>query len=299
MSTLDTHNLQAFVAVAACESFSQAADQLHLSQPAISKRINLLEQQLETRLFERIGRRVILTAAGRSLLPRARHILEAIDQAEQDIKDLADEVRGELRLVTSHHVGLHRLPDLLRRYLRQHPRVRPDIQFMDSRQAYLEVLAGTFDLGIVTRGAAVDTHIISENLWQDTLVFVAAADHPLARMKHPTLEAISAWPALLPDTRFYTTQIVENQFRQHGLPLNILMSTNYLETIKALLGAGYAWGVLPRIMLGDSELVPLAVDAEPMVRPIDCIYHRDRSLGNPARAMLDLLHELAGETPAS
>lgn len=290
---MDTQNLAAFVAVAHSGSFSQAGEALHLTQPAISKRISLLEQQLETRLFDRIGRQVSLTESGRTLLPRALEILDAIDRSRQAIADLSGDIRGELHLVTSHHIGLHRLPGILREYTVQFPRVRLNIQFMDSQQAYGQVLSGAFDLGIVTRGTVDDAQIRSETIWEDELVFVAAPDHPLSGMNAPALSDLSQFPALLPESRFYTTQIVESLFLVQGLRLQTLTGTNYLETIKALLTAGYAWGVLPRIMLRDQQLVCLPVKCARMARELDCIHHQNRSLSNPALKFLALLRKAA------
>src|SRR5690606_39400193 len=105
---MDTQNLKAFVAVADNNSFSLAADLLHVTQPAISKRIHLLEEQLSTQLFDRIGRQVSLTEAGRALLPHARAILVTMDSARQAIADLAGVVNGLPKLITSPHVGLPR-----------------------------------------------------------------------------------------------------------------------------------------------------------------------------------------------
>ncbi len=289
---MDTQNLRAFIAVARSESFSLAADHLHLTQPAISKRISLLEEQLAMRLFDRIGRQVSLTEAGRTLLPRATHILEEIEQATQAIRDLSSDIRGELHLVTSHHIGLHRLPAVLRAFNHSYPAVQLDIQFMDSQQAYEKILSGNFDLGIVTQAPKTDEQICSETVWKDLLVFVASKSHALSKLSTLTLDELSHYPALLPETKFYTALIVENLFRKSGLNLKTIMSTNYLETIKALITAGYAWGVLPEIMLTDKSLVRLPVKCAPLIRQLDCIYHRDRSLSNPAKAMLQLLREL-------
>lgn len=290
---MDTQNLAAFVAVARTGSFSHAGEALHLTQPAVSKRISLLEQQLETRLFDRIGRQVSLTEGGRALLPRALEILDSIERSRQAIKDLGEEVQGKLHLVTSHHVGLHRLPDILREYCRRYPKVNLDIQFMDSHQARSNILSGVFDLGIVTQSNENDAQVHSEQVWQDSMVFVAAPSHPLSAKKIVSLKDLSAYPALLPESHFYTTQIVESLFRQNDLPLQVLMSTNYLETIKALISVGYAWGVLPEIMLKDKSVMILPVQGLQLSRQLDCIYHRDRSLSHPARSFVELLRESA------
>ncbi len=286
---MDTQNLKAFIAVAQSRSFSAAATKLFLTQPAVSKRINLLEQQLDTRLFDRIGRQVTLTEAGRTLLPKANSILQDITEAMQEISDLQGQVRGKLKLVTSHHIGLHRLPDILRTYAMNHPEVEIDIQFKDSEDAYHSVLSGEFDLGLVTRVTDTDCRICSETVWHDKLIFVAAQNHPLSQQSSVTLLDISKYPALLPEKKFLTSRIVEELFQQHKLAVRTLLSTNYLETIKALISVGYAWGVLPEIMLKDDVLVRLPVKNINLFRHLDCIYHKERTLSNPATAFLHSL----------
>ena len=114
LASMDTQSLQAFLCVAECSSFSGAAEQLHLTQPAISKRIATLEKQLNARLFDRIGRHIHLTEAGRALLPEAQRILQDIREARRRIDDLRGSVSGRLSMGISHHIGLHRLPPVLR-----------------------------------------------------------------------------------------------------------------------------------------------------------------------------------------
>ena len=95
-------------------------------------------------------RPVSLTEAGRALLPHANAIIRSLDQASQTIQDLSGEVGGRLRLATSHHVGLHRLPPVLRQFSERFPAVSLDIEFMDSEQAYDEISRGAVELAIVT-----------------------------------------------------------------------------------------------------------------------------------------------------
>lgn len=108
--SMDLANLNAFIAIAETGSFSEAGERLHLTQPAVSKRIAGLEQQLGVRLFDRLGREIGLTQAGRALLPRAYQILNVLDDTRRALTNLSGEVSGRLTLATSHHIGLHRLP---------------------------------------------------------------------------------------------------------------------------------------------------------------------------------------------
>src|SRR2546426_1778475 len=107
---MDTQALAAFIAVAESASFSRAGEALHLSQPAVSKRIAALEEQLRSPLFDRVGRRIGLTDAGRALLPYAKRVLQDIEDGRRALSHLSDKVSGRLSIGTSHHIGLHRLP---------------------------------------------------------------------------------------------------------------------------------------------------------------------------------------------
>ena len=133
-TTLDTPSLQVFISVADTDSFTAAGEQLFLTQPAISKRIAQLEEQLGARLFDRIGRQIHLTEAGQALLPRARAVLREMEDISRSITNLSGRVAGKLRIGTSHHIGLHRLPPILRQFSRQYPDVQLDIHFIDSEE---------------------------------------------------------------------------------------------------------------------------------------------------------------------
>ena len=286
---MDTQNLHAFVAVAETGSFSAAGQRLHLTQPAISKRIATLEQQLDTPLFDRVGRKISLTHAGVSLLPNARRILQEVADAERAIMDLQGEVRGQLSIATSHHIGLHRLPPTLRHFTERYPEVKLDLHFLDSEQAYHEVLQGRFDLGIVTLAPESDPHIAEDIIWRDQLDFVVAHNHPLAEHDRMTLADLSPWQAILPDSGTYTTRLVQQLFDAEALSLDIGMVANHLDTLKMMVSIGLGWGVLPQTLSGDGLVQPLPLEDVVLTRHLGAIHHRQRSLNNAARVFLQFL----------
>lgn len=287
---MDTQHLQAFVAIAEHGSFSAAAERLHLTQPAISKRIALLEEQLKAPLFDRMGRHVVLTQAGQLLLGRATLILGEVAAAQRAIADLQGDIQGKLSIATSHHVGLHYLPPYLREFSLKYPQVKLDLHFLDSEQAYHEILQGRFDIAIITLALQEDTRLQSETLWHDQLHFVVAPTHTLAMQPQLHLDDLSQHPAIMPDTNTYTTQLIKNLFDQQQLPLNIGMVSNHLDTIKMLLSIGLGWGVLPRRIV-DNELHILDINQPPIMRPLGYIHHSQRTLNNAARVFLELLQE--------
>ncbi len=285
---MDTQNLQAFLSVADLASFSAAAEALHLTQPAISKRIATLESQLECRLFDRIGRSVHLTEAGNALLPQARQILQAVKEAKRSIDDLQGEISGTLSMGISHHIGLHRLPPVLQSYSKRYPQVHLDIDFMDSEEAYEQIMQGQIELGVITLDPAGSSPIKHQPLWVDELLVTIAPNHPLAIHDEVDLSTLSQYPAILPGLNTYTGQIIKALFKQHHLSLNISMETNYLETLKMMVSIGLGWSVLPHTMI-DDELKILDINAIKLQRTLGYVYHHNKSLSNAAAAFATLL----------
>lgn len=147
---------------------------MHLTQPAISKRIATLEQQLSARLLDRIGRHVTLTEAGRALKPRAEQIISALSDTHRALSNLSSRVQGRLSLATSHHIGLHRLPGVLRTFTLNYPEVALDIDFLDSEVAYDKVMHGEIELAVITLAPAIEPPIVGRIIWNDPLDFVVA-----------------------------------------------------------------------------------------------------------------------------
>ncbi|MDV6317423.1 LysR family transcriptional regulator [Chromohalobacter sp. HP20-39] len=285
---MDTQSLQAFLAVADNGSFSLAAEQLHLTQPAVSKRIAGLETQVDAQLFDRLNRRVTLTEAGRTLLPRAREILVMFDDSRRALSNLAGDVSGSLTMATSHHIGLHRLPPLLKAYTQAHPEVRMDMRFLDSEQAYQGVLDGELELAVVTLAPVPDPALTVVPVWIDQLRFVCGREHALAGREELALSALSDYDAVLPGHLTFTRGIVVDTFARDGLKVNVSLSTNYLETLKMMVAIGLGWSVLPDTMI-DDDIEILPIDHRPIQRPLGYLFHKSRTLSNAARAMLGML----------
>jgi len=285
---MEIQNLRAFLLVAETGSFSLAAQRLHLTQPAVSKRVAQLEEQLNAPLFDRIGRSVSMTEAGEALLPHARTVQLELQAAEQSVRDLAGDVRGRLRLATSHHIGLHRLPPILSYFNQTFPAVQLDIDFMDSEQAYELTLRGEVELAVVTLAPAEVPNIVTRPIWPDPLDFMVQRGHVLSLRSTLELNELSDYPAILPGLNTYTGQIVKNLFDRRGLPISIAIATNYLETIRMMASVGLGWTVLPRSML-DTSLVTLPIQDTLVERTLGAVHHQSRSLSRAARAFIEAL----------
>lgn len=284
---MDIQSIQAFLKVSELGSFSRAAEELFITQPAVSKRIQALELSLNTSLFDRIGKRVQLTEAGIALLPNYQRIVEEINESHRIISNLRETTSGTLKLATSHHIGLHRLPPVLKRYAKAFPDVVLELQFMDSEEATELVLQGEIELGIITLPSQPDKRLSLQKIWHDPMHCVVSHDHHLAKEKSVSRKQLQSEAAILPSSGTYTRGLI-NSALDAIEETNILMETNYLETIKAMVKIGLGWGIVPDSML-DETLLRLPVKGIEMHRELGAVFHRARTRSSPANALLELL----------
>ena len=294
---MDTSSLRTFLTIAETGSFSTAAERLYLTQSAISKRVQSLENELETQLFDRVGRQTVLTPAGEIFFGRAQTILQQLEDSHREIDNLKGEVAGTLHIGTSHHIGLHRLPPILKRLNQQYPELTLDIHFMDSEVAYREVQSGKLELGIITIPNTDKPELNMRVTWDDPLEFVIGRNHPLAEQlkesggKSVSVKELAAYNAVLPARNTYTRQILESAFARTGHHIHTNLSTNYLETIKMLVAVGLGWGILPRTML-TRELLVIKIPRLHLQRKLGVVWHPKRTLSNAAKVMMELLEEM-------
>lgn len=286
---MEISHLQAFIHIAESGSFSAAASDLHLTQPAISKRIANLEQQFDVRLFDRAGRSVKLTEPGRLLLPKAREILSTLELSKQLIENLGDKVRGNLNLAVTHHIGLHRLPKILKHFRNTYNDVALQLEFMDSSEACELVENGTAEMAIITLPAKPSGNLISTQLWHDRMVFAGALNHPASKEPDGSLETLTKYDAILPDRGTLTRKLIDRYLDTHDCQAKVTMETNYLETLRMMSKIGIGWTVLPEIMIDKSEMQIFDFVDSDISRKLGIVRNRNRSLSNAARAMCEAL----------
>lgn len=277
----------AFVKVMETGSISLAAEHLFITQPAVTKRIHTLEDYFGVKLFESAGRGVQATHAAHSLLPKVRNWLNELGDIHYTLSHEQDQVRGKLKIGTSHHIGLHHLPQYLKQYVQQYVDVTLDVHFVDSEQAHEQVLAGDLELAFLTLPPVGDDRLRYLTLWDDPLVFVVAPFHPLAAQKNLSLEDLMAYPSLLPAAQTYTSQITLAEFHKKGLKPKVTMSNNPLETIRMLVSIGLGWSVLPRTLL-NQELQQLDIALQ-MNRHLGMVWHPART---QSKAVLSLIENM-------
>lgn len=285
---MQINQINAFLAVAELESFSLAAERLHITQPAVSKRIGQLENNLRVELFDRIGKRSILTPNGKAFKPHAERILQELQSYRSSLSQQQLTPSGSLSFATSHHIGLHRLPQVLRDFKIQYPQVDLDLHFMDSEDACTAIANNELELAIVTLPEDADDKLVCEAVWIDDLVVVMAADHQLASLREIDPSQLLEHAAILPSIGTFTRKIINSLFASSKDQINIILETNYLETIKVMVSANLGWSILPRSMV-DSSLTSHQLSGLDAHRPLGIVTRKHRTLSLSSSAMIELL----------
>ena len=275
---------EAFVKVMETGSISLAADQLFITQPAVTKRIHSLEDYFGVKLFESAGRGIQATHAANSLLPKVKGWLNELGDIHHTLSHEQSQVQGKLKIGTSHHIGLHHLPSHLTRYVQNFPEVTLDVHFVDSEQAHEQVLAGELELAFLTLPQQGDARLSYVTIWNDPLVFVVAPFHPLAEKQNLSLEDLIQYPSLLPASQTYTSQITLAEFEKQGVKPKVTMSNNPLESIRMLVSIGLGWSVLPKTLL-NQDLKQLDIPLE-MNRQLGMVWHPGRTQSKAAEALV-------------
>lgn len=291
---MNFYQLAYFRKVAETSSLSRAAAELRITQPAVSKQIRSLEDELGERLFDRIGKKVFLTRAGEVLLTHVDRILRSVDEAKTAVRDLSAECSGELVIGTSDHISIHRLPDVLKACITAFPKI--DLKLRCHRsETILELVAkNQVDLGVITL-QKTPPNITSRIIWKDPMSLVVPVGHPLTAVKRVRLKDIVQHGMILTEHATETRKMVDDVFAAHGLTPNVAMEVAYIETIKSLVRTGLGIAILPDKAV-DAEvksgaLVRLRITDAVFSRNLGVVYLKDKFLSRPAAEFLALLEK--------
>jgi DNA-binding transcriptional LysR family regulator len=248
MANLDNFRLVVFRAVAEQQSFRKAAEELYLTQPAVSLQIKALEEDIGVQLFDRTGARIKLTEAGKVLLGYSRQANALLVQAELEIAALSGNHAGQLALGASTTIAQYVLPRLLGEFSRDYPRVHPTMISGNTEQIVEALEEQNIALGLI-EGPARSRDVKTEPFLEDELVLIVSAAHEWAELKSIPFSEIAVASLLMRERGSGTRRVVEIALAQHGVKLNslrIVMELDSTEAIKSAVEAGLGIGFVSR-----------------------------------------------------
>jgi len=264
--------LRTFIRVVERGSFTLAARDLHLTQPAVSLQIRSLEEDYGVELLDRSGQQIIPTASGEVLLDYAERILRLRDEAHQEIDRLNNLMRGTLEIGASTGPGEHILPQLLGRFKEEYPEIRILLRISRTEEIIQQVRDRALEVGIV--GARVgDGDLVFEPFVKDRLVVIAGPEHRWGGRNRVSLEELSDEPFILQQPGAGIRTMLQTGLKNAGLTLadlNVHMELGLQESVKTAVAAGLGVGLISRFAviheLSAGSLVELAVEALPDFR---------------------------------
>ncbi len=297
---LSTRQLRAFVALAEARSFTRAAAQCHLSQPAFSALIRQLEDALGQRLFDRSTRHVDLSTEGRAFEPAARRVLAELDDALAGAADYAAKRRGRVSVALLPSLAAGWLPGVLAAFRAKHPAIELDVADVLSEACIERVRSGQADLAIAAIRA--DTpELRAEPFCADRFHLVCASGHPLARARvEPKPKDLLPYPFIHLSRTSSVRQYLDAALRP--LQLNALLEVDQLATVMGMVRAGLGLSIVPELALFHFQQPGLATRPlgwKGLTRRLYLVRRRDRGLSVAAQGFYELVRTMApaGATP--
>jgi DNA-binding transcriptional LysR family regulator len=289
-------HVEAFLETARHRNLSRAAEALHVTQPALTARLQTLEGELGTPLFVRGRRGMTLTDAGRAFLPYAERALGALDAGANLIRELQRGGAGELVLGAAPAVSTYVLPRLLVRFSERHPRVRLVVRTGHSEEIVEMAVRREIDVGLVRELRHPD--IVSRPLYEDELVLVADGGHAFGQRDTIELRDLAEARLILFDRTSSYYDLTNAFFREAGVAPDGVMELDNIDAAKQMVGQGLGVALLPHASvaaeLADGRLRAIDIEgAAPIRRPIVAIRRRDLGPATgPVAAFLDILDEI-------
>jgi len=286
--------LKLFEAVFRHASYTRAAEEWHLTQPAVSIQIKRLEEQVGIPLFEQVGKKIFPTAAGKTMYEASHDILTRVDELKNEVEALKGEFKGVLQLsviTTSKYF----MPHLLGIFLSRYPEVEPRLVFTNRAKIYQRLLNNEDDFVVMGQIPEDQQQLETYPFLENILVPVAHPDHPLATKKNVSLQQLASERFIVREPGSGTRLVFDRLLKKNGLMLEPYMELGSSEAIKQAVMAGLGLAMLSlhslRLEQAANKLVVLDVEGFPIKRRWYAGHLKGKKLSLVARTFLDFILE--------
>jgi len=299
---LNTYTLHYFYITAQHLNFSRAAKHLYITQPALSKQIQQLEEQLQVRLFDRTKRSVKLTEAGHVLLGHCRSIFEAISGLESAMDQFRKEVHGNLRIAAPHSLGNYILPDYLKIFSTKYPQIMIHTIFKHMEEVVAMLRTGELDFGFLSTDETFDG-LLRKNLGGQRMVFICSkncqAGCPNASHSTISPKDLEACRFLAFNKQSLARRAIDALAREHHIHLNTVIESEHVEIIKSMVVRGMGGAIVPECTIREelkNRLITIKkIEDTDISRPISLYYKNDLHITKAHLEFLKMFDEPEAE----
>lgn len=246
---MNLRKLEIFTAVAQHSSFSEAAKQLHMAQPAVSIAVRKLEETLDTTLFDRSARKVALTAEGENLLHRAQQILADVEELSRSVGAMNNLLHGELSIACPSMVATYYLPDLLSEFLTTHPGLKASVTQAGTTRVEQMLLDDEIELGITTfQHSPPGSDLELTPLLDEQMVICVNDEHPWAKRRNIPVSDLDAFPMVVYESGYFIREKLDQLCARQSVQADFRMQSNFLPLLLKMVRQGMGATVGLRIM---------------------------------------------------
>lgn len=265
LGTMDLRKLHIFTTVARLGSFSQAAETLHMAQPAVSIAVRKLEEELAVALLDRSGRRVRPTAEGLELQQRAQRILEEVEALQHSLGERRQLLRGELTISCPSMVATYFLPNLVGDFLAHHPGLSASISQRGTTDIQQQLLRGELELGVISEDSLEDTAPLERvALLEQPILLCMHAGHPWAKRNKIAVEELHDSPMVVYESGYFIRDRLDALCQAKGVRPELRMQSNFLPLLVSMVRQGIGTTIGLEVMVAAEPGlvgVPLEGDA--------------------------------------
>ena len=297
---MNLHYLRVFLTVAEHEHITRAAEELIISQPAVTKTIQHLEQEIGLELIERHGRRIALTHAGRVLRDYGRRVFALEREMEDALAALRDVDAGEVTLAANTTIGVYLLPPIVARFHTRYPQVSLLISILNSSEILEQTLNWNLDFGLVEIDpSAIPPGLQMEVLDHDRLVLVVAPTHHWRGIQALQPEELQDDELVLREQGSGIREVIEHALLQHDVQVQPLLTVPDNEAIKQMVMNGVGAAIVPartvQRELATGDLLYIPIDGLDLRPELSLVRRTDKQLSRAAQAFCDLLRAKKGD----
>jgi len=287
---MDLRQFRVFVEVARLGSFTRAAEQLRIAQPAVSISIRKLEEELEVTLFNRQEKNVSLTTEGETLLTHANRIMEDFAAAEAEMAELRGLTKGEVRIGIPPMMSSYYFPLIIKNFRQRYPNLKLSVRGEGAASIQRLITRGEIDMGVIA-GQKIPEGLEWQHFLREEIVACVPPDHPLAGRESVTLEEFLQEPQILFKEGYYMRELIDELVVERDLSPQFVFETNLFSLVRSLIKQRLGVSTFLRMVVtGDDELAAVSFDP-PLYIDLVIAWKANRYLSRANRAFIDFLLE--------
>ena len=295
---MNLNQLKIFYFAAKYGNLTAAAQALYITQPAVTKGIQRLQEYYGMKFVNRFGKKLLLTDAGEALYGIAEKIFQLESQAEESLRDFQQRKRGHIRMQSSESFGAYYLPSIIDQFVKLYPHIRVSVNILPTEQVVNNTVNLNNDLGFISYPTEHKKLVVKEIL-EDTLMLIVPPGHPLARKSCLEPRDLEGQSMIMHENGSAPRRATDEFIRKHNISVSIPLELSNNEAIKKAVEGGSGIALISRkvaseeIQTGKLKAIPLSDRS--MKRKFYMVYHKDKYFSEPLKSLIEMVHHWASE----